>query len=179
MNLKYSLVFLCILCCLCCTQQAGAQTEQQTITLMDGSVIKGQIVGASGSDFVIKTSNLGTISIPQSQVSEISRQSSGAQQGNQPAVSANAMASSQQMQQMQSMLMSNPKIMETVQELLTDPEVVALLEDPEVSKAVQNGADPTSLMSNPAFMKIMSHPKIQAVIQEAVMEMMDQGALTP
>ncbi len=152
----------------------------QTILLTDGSVIKGQVVGASENNFVIKTQTMGTVTVEQSRVREISREGSGttssSQHFGQTSASLGA-GNSQQFEQMQSALMSNPKIIQAIQDLLNDPEVIKLLEDPELAGAIQNGADPMSLMSNPAFMKIMSHPKIQAAVQDAVTDMMGSGML--
>ncbi len=189
MNLKrYSFLFLFVICC-CSTNQAHAQADQ-TITLTDGSVLKGQLIGATENNIMIKTANMGTVTVAQDQVREISRQTSGNpgfQQENSGFQAMEkmggdgsaSMANSQQFQQMQSMLMSNPKIIQAIQELLKDPEILALLEDPSLANAVQGGADPMSLMSNPAFMKILGHPKIQAAVQDAAMELMNQGMLSP
>jgi len=179
MNLKQNIFFISLALLLCCMAQTQALGEQ-TIILTDGSVIKGQVVGASENNFVIKTQTMGTVSVEQSRVREISREEPGIsvpQQFSKTAASSSVMGSSQQFGQMQSALMSNPKIMQAVQDLLSDPEVVKLLEDPELAGAIQNGADPMSLMSNPAFMKIMNHPKIQAAVQSAVTDMMSSGTL--
>lgn len=180
MNFKQGVFSIFLSIALCFMGQAKA-FGGQTIILTDGSIIKGQIIGASENNFVIKSQTTGTHTIEQSRVLEISREkprtASSPQQFSETGASLSRTGNSQQFEQIESALMSNPKIMQAIQDLLSDPEILDLLEDPELSDVIQNETDPASLMSNPAFMKVLSHPKTQAVVEDAVTDMLGSGML--
>jgi hypothetical protein len=78
------------------------------------------------------------------------------------------------MQQAQQMLLSDPAISQSIQELMTDPEISALLQDPEVLKAITT-MDPATIQSNPKIQALLQNPKMQAIIGQAGQKLMNQG----
>ena len=56
-----------------------------------------------------------------------------------------------------------------IMNLQDDPEIQAILQDPEIMKAV-NAGDMNALLANPKFSKLMENAKIKAITREAVKE---------
>ena len=67
------------------------------------------------------------------------------------------------MQNLQKSMVNNKEIMGLVVSLQNEPEMQALLKDPEIMAAVQSG-DIGALMSNPKFLwKLLNNAKIQEI----------------
>ena len=61
-------------------------------------------------------------------------------------------------QAMQQSIMANEQIMAMIMNLQDDPEIQAILQDPEIMNAV-NAGDMNALLANPKFIKLMENPK--------------------
>lgn len=70
----------------------------------------------------------------------------------------------QQLQQLQSRMMSDSKVMALIESLQNDPELLALLADPVFLQAV-NSRDTDALSRDPRFAKLMNNPKIREIIR--------------
>jgi hypothetical protein len=60
-------------------------------------------------------------------------------------------------------MFADPAIMSSISALQADPELQALLMDPEFSRRVISG-DLQALSTDPRFIRLMEHPAIQAIV---------------
>jgi len=152
---------------------AFADQGEQTITLKDGSQIKGVLSGIQDGVYTVKTPIIGDVHVAAGDVASITN-------GNVPVVSSpanNNYASStgplstssntmdQQIAAGQKQLMSNPDSMATLQEMMQDPEIMQALQDPALVQAVTSH-NYAAVQSNPKIQALMSNPKMQALLQK-------------
>lgn len=180
-----SLVFAFFLCV--CLGSAQA-VELREIELRDGTVLRGEIVSLENGNYTIRSSSLGEIRVPASDVRVIRfppappvppsiphrvaapdgatpRQggdSDSADVGQQVEDLRRSGDLHGQLEGVQQSLGNDDSIMEIIQSLQDDPELKAVLNDPEIMQAVQAG-DVQALMANPKFMALLNNPKIQEI----------------
>lgn len=65
-------------------------------------------------------------------------------------------------EEMKERMMQDEGIMALVRALQTDPEMQALLGDPEILRAIQ-AMDVGALTNNPAFMRLLNNPRVQEI----------------
>ena len=154
------------------TNPAGAG-EIREIRLTDGSKIYGEVIGVSDGHFSVRTETLGTLRIPESRVSVIRKRGASSATPSAPptpagpSTPATPSALGPQLAGIAQMLMGDESVMEAIRALEDDPAVRKVLDDPKAMSAVQSG-DIGTLMTNPDFMKLLTHPKIQQIQQEAL-----------
>ncbi|MBW2177122.1 MAG: hypothetical protein JRH03_09275 [Deltaproteobacteria bacterium] len=137
-----SLLLMAILCPGLFIAHAG---EISTIELSDGSVISGEVVSFDGNVWTIQSGSMGTLKIDGSKVVSIRSKTTPSQT--------------------QQSIMANEQIMTMIMNLQTDPEIQAILKDPEIMKAV-NAGDVNALLFNPKFIKFMENTKIRDITKE-------------
>jgi len=141
--------------------------EAQTITLKDGSQVKGELVSFTGGVYTIHTPALGDIKVDSSQVVNIANGSLPATATN-PGSSAQSPADNgfnQKIQSAQSKLMADPQMMAQIQEMTKDPELMQLLSDPTLVQAVMSH-DVQAIQANPKAQELMNNPKMRALMDE-------------
>ncbi|MCB9771460.1 MAG: hypothetical protein H6754_02795 [Candidatus Omnitrophica bacterium] len=151
---------------------AFAQIPLQTITLKDGTSIKGQLSGVTGGFYTIDNATMGQIKIPAEQVISINASEAT------PAsltVSANEKLSGTAFNGLQSSMMLDPQIMNLIQEMIQDPSVAELLTDPVLMQDALT-MDPQKIQSNPTVLKLMQNPKMQEILQATMQKMQASGA---
>lgn len=67
-----------------------------------------------------------------------------------------------QVQKLQEEMLGNSDIMALIMALQHDPEMKALLNDPDVMSAIQEG-DTEALQKMPLFMQLLNNPRIQEI----------------
>lgn len=170
MPFKSICTFLLAATLLCGTHSAMA--EQATIVLNDGSKIVGEVVSLKGGHYKIKTGSLGEVNLKQNDVKVI--QYGSAPQAATPAVPSTsttgvASASNPQLASMfqgvQQRITSNPQMMSQIQSMAQDPTLQAILNDPEIKRALEAG-DFGSLMANPKIHQLMNHSTVKQITQQ-------------
>ncbi len=146
------------------TYLALAQSTK-TITLKDGSVIKGTVVQFQNNVYTVKTPGLGQVDIPDSQI--VSLTSLGeAPANNQPTSSPSGnpplMA---QVQQMQNSLLSDPKILDEIKKLIENKEIMTLLADQNFVNDVLS-YDPKRIEANQKTKELIQNPQIQNIMKQ-------------
>jgi hypothetical protein len=143
--------------------------EDQTITLKDGSQIRGNLVGINGGKYTIHTAALGDVTVNSGHVATITN---GAPQHNLPAQGATTAPVNQgnadinqKIQEAQAKLMSNPALMQQVASLAQDPELMQLLSDPELMRAVTSH-DVAAIEASPKAKALMNNPKMKALMDQ-------------
>lgn len=178
------LPFLLALVVLAGSLVAGDAPGFQVITLKDKSVIRAQVTEMSGGFYIAKSPALGDMKIPSGEVVSIQQEaaavSAPAQAGDsataQPLPGAagldalkSAVASKVQG------LVSTREGMNAVMEFSQNPDVKAVMNDPEVMKAI-HGGDYGALMKSQAMKSLLDNPRTKALIQSI---MAAQGGAQP
>ena len=141
-----------------------AEPKTRTITLKDGSTIQGKITGIDQGAYVVESPTLGQVKVSEDNV--VSVLAPGEQAAlTAPGASSGLVLSSDQMQNAQAQITSNPQAMADIQALASDPEVVQLISDPAFMQAVQS-RDMSAIQANPRTAALMSNPKVKALIEK-------------
>ena len=132
--------------------------EVATIHLVDGSRIRGEVRSLKGGVYTIQGDALGTISIPQGKVRVVEY---GATQTpkTEPVIDDATLNS------VQSRLLSDPNILTAIQSLQNDPDVLAVMNDPEIQRAIEAG-DYASLMNNAKIIRLMQNNAVKGITQQ-------------
>ena len=133
-----------------------ADGVDRVIVLKDGSRIRGEIISVENDLYRIESDSMGTILLGSNQIQSIL---SGEQPGS---LSRTAEGSQSRMQLIQSNMMSNPGVMSSIMALQNDPEMQAVLADPEVMKAIQS-FDLEALARNPKVKALMNNPELKRI----------------
>jgi hypothetical protein len=158
MLMRRSIVFSLLVVGFCLG--AASAGEIREVELIDGSVIRGEIVSSEGGIYTLKTDTLGTVTIEASKSRAIRFKPSVETER---AVSGSMGASTEvQVKALQQLMMSDQELVRMILSLLNDPEIQAVLEDPSIIQAM-NAGDIGSLTANPKFMKLLENPAIQDI----------------
>jgi len=173
------IIFIFTLFILSMTAVSFADQSEQVITLKDGSQIKGELSGIENGVYTVKTPIIGDVHVAASDVASITN-------GNAPVTtlptnnttpnqsSASTPNMDQQIAASQKQLMSNPQTMATLQEMMQDPEIMQALQDPALVQAVTSH-DYAAVQSNPQIQKLISTPKMQALLQKLAAQQQQQN----
>ena len=123
------------------------------IELVDGTVINGDLLSMSNGRYVVQSTTLGRIELPQSSIRAIEPEigKSGSGGGN---VDFHAI---------QQQITASPELMQLVTGLMSDPQIQAAMKDPEFMRLILSG-DVAALKDDPRILKLMGNPSIQAII---------------
>lgn len=134
--------------------------EQREIVLKDGGVITGEVLKFDGTQYTINSSSLGTVNINNSEISTIRSPS--------PTFKSNPdqmMISPGDIGAMQQQLMANQEIMALINSLQNDPQVQAILTDPELMQAIYAG-NIEALLNNPKLKDLADNPTIKSITEK-------------
>jgi len=176
-----------ILLLLLCAGPCPAQTvyNDQTIKifhLTDGTTLKGFLIKVEEDGrYLIDTTQLGEVLIDPNEIINMTAARSASAQpeaypAQQPAPSPSTQNLNVPMQEAQKVLMSDPVIMESIQQLMADPETMQLLQDPSLLKSLTT-MDPEEMQANPKVQELMNHPIMQEIIERAKQRMIQQDTL--
>ncbi|MFT4711713.1 MAG: hypothetical protein ACJAVI_000095 [Candidatus Azotimanducaceae bacterium] len=159
---------LLISCLLCLLPFGQAIAEDRLVVLKDGSQIQGKIISYQDGIYVIRSASLGELKLTDQQVQSISTMAARAPVAKsnndqiKPIKTAERSLLSGSLAQIQAQIASDPGIMSSVVELQNDPEMQALLADPEVMRAIQQ-FDLDALSRNPRIQKLMLSQKFKEI----------------
>jgi hypothetical protein len=169
--LKIKTTILCL--CLTVFVLPQVSADQKSITLKDGSVIRGELVSFENGLYTVKTDNLGQLILSEANVvSVVNTALAGTVPQPQVAQAQAPMQQgdfSNQVANMQSQIMANPQTMQSIMAMAEDPEIAAMFSDPAFVQqltAAMSGGNPEALASDPRIQKLMANPKMQALIQQ-------------
>ena len=157
------IVLILLLALFCGGAFAGTPGE---IELIDGSLIRGEIVSFKEGVYTLRSKAIGSIEINESKIRAIRFTSD--ETGHKAAYRATDGPTSAESEDLQHELLNNEKILPILLSLQNDPEIQEILNDPDIMDAVFAG-DLQRLMSNPKFMELLNHPKVRQ-IQETFKE---------
>ena len=135
-----------------------------TLVLKDGAVIHGEIETLQDDVYTVKTDSLGTVRVRKPDIRTIDHSDSstigspvGSTKGSPPEQA--------DLQAMQSRIMQSPNLFSMILGLQSDPDVQAVLADPEIMSALASG-DYATLMNHPKIIALTSNAKVREVIDE-------------
>lgn len=145
---------------------AAGALAAPTIELKDGSRIQGDIQGIENGVYTINSASIGTVHVAQSNIARIVYSDSApkAAASSEKSTAQND-ALSQQVQQLQSSLAKDPQTLQSIMSLQSDPQIQAVLNDPAIAKAIQDG-DYTSLMNNPKIQALENNAHVKQLVQQ-------------
>ncbi|MEO7323880.1 MAG: hypothetical protein ABIW82_03545 [Dokdonella sp.] len=137
-----------------------------TIELKDGSRIAGEIQSIENGVYTVLSPSIGTVHVAQSNIARIvyggdvlnAADSSGKS-------SARDDALTHDIQQLQTRLVQDPAAMQSIKSLESDSQIQALLNDPAIVKAIQEG-DYTSLLANPKIQALEGNEHLKQLLQQ-------------
>jgi hypothetical protein len=145
---------------------AAGALASPTIELKDGSRIEGDIQSIDNGVYTIHSSSIGTVHITQTNIARIVYSTDVAKTADASDKSPPRNdATASQMQQMQATLAKDPAAMQEIMSLQSDPQIQAVLNDPAIAKAIQDG-DYNSLMSNPKIQALENNEHVKQLVQK-------------
>jgi len=147
-----------------------AQTSK-IISLKDGSLLIGQVLGMSDGVYTIKTQNMGAVKIHEADIVSIQNNDESVAQRlkeyknseHQQNLEKNQLKV--QVEQMQNDLLSNPALMKDIESLIQNEDILSIITDPGVMKDVLS-YDPERLENNEKLRLLMEQPEIKALIEK-------------
>ena len=145
---------------------ASAVSASPTIELKDGSRIEGEIQSIDSGVYTVLSPSLGTVHVAQSNIVRIvyggdvpnTADSSGKTSPRNDAVTGD-------IQQLQTRLAQDPAAMQSIMSLQSDPQIQAVLSDPAIVKAIQDG-DYTSLLGNAKIQALENNEHLKQLVQQ-------------
>ena len=140
-----------------------------TIELNDGSRIEGEIQSIENGVYTINSPSIGTVHVAQSNIArivyggDVSNAPNAASSSNKSPARDDSAA--RDMQQVQKNLAQDPATMQSIMSLQSDPQIQAVLNDPAIMKAIQDG-DYTSLLANPKIKALESDEHLKQLVQQ-------------
>ena len=145
---------------------ASEVSASPTIELKDGSRIEGEIQSIDNGVYTVLSPSIGTVHVAQSNIVRIvynGEVSKAAVASDKPAARDNAVT--QEFQQLQSRLVQDPASVQSIMSLQSDPQIQAVLNDPAIMKAIQEG-NFTSLLGNPKIQALESNEHVKQLVQQ-------------
>ena len=146
---------VCLLVLAACSLNAGADQ----IVLHDGSSIQGEVMSMQNGQYTLRTESLGVVTVSSNKIQSISSGAGRRDSAKQAGPSSGQTAA---MQAIQSRMASDKGIMASVTRLQNDPDMQAVLQDPEVMQAVQN-FDLQTLANHPKLKKLMNNSQAKSI----------------
>ena len=150
--------------------------QEQTITLKDGTILKGYLVDVKNNFYTIKTKHMGQVSISVNDLKSITTMPVVTEQkpdlnnmmsamlgGGQPMQSLRSNSMLAQLPQLQSQFMSDPDFMAMVQEIMQDESFMRMMNQGDLMSTLMT-MDPAQMQNNPAMQQFLQNPKMQKII---------------
>ena len=131
-----------------------------TIELKDGSRIQGEIQGLANGVYTVVSPSIGTVHVAASDVARIVYSGGSS---NKPPVRDDEL--SRNILQLQSSLAQDPGTMASIMNLQSDPQIQAILTDPAIARAIQDG-DYTSLLDNPKIKALENNAQLKRLLEQ-------------
>lgn len=143
---------------------ASSVLASPTIELKDGSRIEGEIQSIKSGVYTVLSTSIGTVHVAQSNIVRIvySGNVSNAASSTSKS-SARDDALTRNIEQLQTRLAQDPAAVQSIMSLQSDPQVQAILSDPSIVKAFQEG-DYTSLLGNAKIQALESNDHLKQLL---------------
>jgi hypothetical protein len=137
-----------------------------TIELKDGSRIEGEIQSIEKGVYTIVSPSIGTVHVAQSNIVRIVYNGDASNAaGSSGKSSAHDDTLTRDIQQTQARLAQDPAAMQSIMSLQSDPQIQAILNDPAIVKAIQEG-DFMSLLGNAKIQALENNEHLKQLLQQ-------------
>lgn len=133
---------------------------EMEIILKDGSRIRGEVQSMQNELYEIRTESMGTIQLDSSQIQSMT--TVGVLIPGDSSSADTSVLSQTAVDSVKSSIVNSPGVMSMIMELQNDPQIKAVLADPEIMRAVQN-LDLQTLSNNPKIKALMDNSKIKRI----------------
>ena len=152
---------------------ADAETKTKLIHLRDGSSLTGNVLSLNRGEYTIQTKNLGVMKVREDDIVSISNpgfapQEAQAAEPLMPGQMAPHLTKSNlghQVQTLQSSIMGDPELVEDIQVLMSDPEIVKIIQDETFMQKIMT-LDMDSIENDPRYRDLMYNPRMRRFIQK-------------
>ena len=145
---------------------ASTALASPTIELKDGSRIQGEIQGLANGVYTVVSPSIGTVHVAQSNIVRIVYGGGGSiEAGASGRASSRNDALARDIQQLQAGLAQDPDMMKSILSLQSDPQIQALLSDPAIARAIEDG-DYTSLLANPKIQALENNAHLRELVKQ-------------
>jgi len=146
---------------------ASGVLASPTIELKDGSRIEGEIQSINDGEYTVLSPSIGTVHVAQSNIVRIVYGGDVPNAPNSPSKSStHDDAVTGEIQQLQARLAQDPATMQSIMSLQSDPQIQAILSDPAIVKAIQEG-DYISLLGNAKIQALENNEHLKQLLQQA------------
>lgn len=171
-----------------CLQAGDLTGRKAAIELKDKTRLVGTVTEAKDGTYTVATKSLGDVTVHESHIASISFDQDAVQEAKQKVASGRTKLPNISQDKLQAMtgrntpavetmasqILNDPSLMGLVVELMEDPEMQRLLNDPELMKAAEEG-DLGVLLDSGLIQKLMQNQKVHSIAREVV----DGQATTP
>lgn len=158
---EVSRVFWVVLAALSCVYGTASAA---TVILKDGTVIHGEVESMEGGIYTVKTESLGSVRVSAQEVRSIDAGDAAAKRpAPEPSVQA-PVPTQPDLQGIELGIMQDPQLLTMLLALQNDPNVLAVLEDPEIMAKVAAG-DYTGLMTDPKIIALLDDDDVRAIVE--------------
>jgi len=141
-------------------------TASPTIELKDGSRIEGEIQSIDNGVYTVVSPSLGTVHVAQANIARIVYSGDASTAKDPPDKSSTRDdALTSDIQQLQTRIAQDPAAMQSIMSLQSDPQIQAILSDPAIVKAIQEG-DYVSLLGNAKIQALENDEHLKQLLQE-------------
>lgn len=144
------------------------QQADQTITLKDGTILKGRLVGVANGSYTIESQTVGQVNISADQVSNIA--AAGSSSATQHFTNPDGKLPADTVHSIKTNMLQDPEIMSLMQELVQDPSIMEILKDPSLMQAALS-MDPEQIKNNPQVQKLVQNPTMQKILKITAQKM--------
>ena len=136
----------------------------RVIELSDGSRISGVIIDYGNGTYTIQSETLGRLQLRDAQIRSIHSPSQTSEREESLAPASPDPATLSQLEHIQSQIMAEPELLSLVMSLQQDPDIIAILNDPQIMQAIMSGQI-TTLQNHPKFRQMETNPAIQEIMR--------------
>ena len=141
-------------------------SDVSEITLMDGSILKGELFDIEQGHYQIRSSTLGVLSIPMDNVLKIQRlgvseknMASNLQTTSPVSETTELNTTLAQIESLKQSLIADPETIIGLSQLQSNNNIMNIIQDPEVMSLIQQG-DLEALQQHPKMQSLMTDPSI-------------------
>lgn len=135
------------------------------IELKDGSRIEGEIQSVDNGVYTVLSPSLGTLHVAESNIARIEYADAAPKAADSSGKSSTQDAPlAGEIQQLQASLAQDPAALQSIMSLQSDPQIQAVLSDPAIVKAIQDG-DYASLLGNPKIQALDGDEHLKQLLQ--------------
>lgn len=144
---------------------AARLASAETLVLNDGTVIQGDVRSLQNDVYTVQSDTLGTVRVRKQDVQSIAYADQASPAAPTQAPGRATLPSQTDLEAIQSQMLQIPDLFSMIEALQGDPQVQAVLSDPEIMSAVAAG-DFATLMNHPKIISLTKNANMREVIEQ-------------